>query len=81
MTDDRSNQIRQADFLSSNLVQGFDRVTISTAAKCSCGTQIRPHDVHLRDEAIEIICDACHKTFIAVELAEIDEDDEDGDDE
>jgi hypothetical protein len=75
MTNAPSNQIRQA-FLSSNLVDGFEKVTISTAAKCGCGEQIKPHDHHWRDGVIEVVCSNCHRTFQSLELAPVEEDDE-----
>jgi hypothetical protein len=61
---------RQGKFLSSNVVQGFERVTISTAAQCDCGRHIKPQDVYRRGDVIEITCAGCHATFLSLEVEE-----------
>jgi hypothetical protein len=64
--------------VSSSLVAGFDRVSISSGLVCPfCGKAFGPHDLrHDGSGGTQLCCAACSRDAITAQLAPIDEEDE-----
>jgi hypothetical protein len=79
MSEPFPNQAPPSVFLSSNVVQDFEKVEVVVGLHCPCNRQLKPHDFVERQGRIEAICGGCHSLLLSIEPVAFEEEDDDED--
>jgi hypothetical protein len=77
MSEPLHNQAPQTAFLSSTVVNDFERVDVAVGLHCLCSRQLKPHDFVEQQGRTEAICGGCHSLVLSVAPLEVENDDED----
>jgi hypothetical protein len=68
------------EVISSDIVRGFERVSIALGLRCPCckGRPLLPYDARLSDDVVELICPTCSTVAFSAELLLVEEEDDEG---